>query len=294
MRRFAFPTQLVSVVGVILLLGLVIAQPAGAFPALAQTEEPVPRPTATPAPYIQLEPSQGPAGGATLVVVTGGLWAPGPLTLFWDSVSGIILGQPSANVDGFFRFEFTTPTEGADAAAGIHIVIAGQGPRVAEASFELLPPTPTPTFTTGPSPTWTATHTPTPTNTPRTPTPTATATATFTPSPTLRPVTPMVTISPIPPTSRPPGQVATRTPRPTSTNTPRPGTPTYTLTPSVTPTASDTPGPGTPSATVRPSATPVEEISETGSGWGTVFLWGFVLAGLLVVFRLLRVRSLPG
>jgi hypothetical protein len=73
-----------------------------------------------------------------------------------------------------------------------------------------------------------------------------------------------------------------------------PGTPIMTYTPSVTPTPSDTPAPGTPSATPEPSATPVEEISETGAGWGTIFLWGFVLAGLLVVFRLLRVRSLPG
>jgi hypothetical protein len=35
-------------------------------------------------------------------------------------------------------------------------------------------------------------------------------------------------------------------------------------------------------------------MAETGAGWGTIFLWGFVLAGLLVVFRLLRVRSLQG
>jgi hypothetical protein len=35
-------------------------------------------------------------------------------------------------------------------------------------------------------------------------------------------------------------------------------------------------------------------MAETGGGWGSVFLWGFVLAGLLVVFRLLRLRSLQG
>jgi hypothetical protein len=38
----------------------------------------------------------------------------------------------------------------------------------------------------------------------------------------------------------------------------------------------------------------VEDLSETGAGAGTIFLWGGVLAGLLVVFRLLRVRSLGG
>jgi hypothetical protein len=33
-------------------------------------------------------------------------------------------------------------------------------------------------------------------------------------------------------------------------------------------------------------------MADTGGGWGTIFLWGFVLAGLVVVFRLLRVRGL--
>jgi hypothetical protein len=75
-----------------------------------------------------------------------------------------------------------------------------------------------------------------------------------------------------------------------------PGTPTITRTPSVTPTPSQTPGPGTPSVTppaeaAQPTATPEDQISDTGGGWGTVFLWGFALAGLLVVFRLLRLRS---
>jgi hypothetical protein len=79
---------------------------------------------------------------------------------------------------------------------------------------------------------------------------------------------------------------------PTSTNTPVFGTATSTYTPSVTPTPSHTPGPGTPSATPQATATPEEEISDTGGGWGTIFLWGFGLAALLVVFRLLRVRSL--
>jgi hypothetical protein len=37
----------------------------------------------------------------------------------------------------------------------------------------------------------------------------------------------------------------------------------------------------------------VDDLTDTGVGWGTIFLWGFVLAGLVVLFRLLRVRSLP-
>jgi len=61
-------------------------------------------------------------------------------------------------------------------------------------------------------------------------------------------------------------------------------------------TPSPTPGPGTPSVTPLPTATftptPVDEIADTGSGWGTLLLWGFVLAGLLIAFRLLRVRGL--
>ena len=295
MRRFAFPIQLISLVGVILLLGQAGVQPAGAFPMLLQTDEPPPRPTPEPAPFLQLDPTQGIAGDATLVEATGGFWTPGvAVTLYWDAIGGASLAVATPGADQNFRTEFTTPTEGAAAAPGIHIVIAVQGTKRAEAAFELIQPTPSDTPTPTQTSTWTPTPSLTPTRTPVTPTPTGTSTATFTPSPTLRPVTPMVTITPIPPTPRPPGQVATRTPAPTRTNTPRPGTPTFTLTPSVTPTASDTPGPGTPSATPEPSATPVEEISDTGSGWGTVFLWGFVLAGLLVLFRLLRVRSLPG
>lgn len=304
MRRFAFPSQLVSVVGVILLLGLVAVQPAGAFPLVLQdpTLEPTPRDPPVALPFLQLDPTQGVAGDRTVVLATGLYWDPnaGPVTLYWDNTDNPLLqpdgspAQATVGTDTSIRVSFVTPTEDPAAAPGIHIVIAIQGPSRAEAAFELIQGTPTHT------PTATDTSTPTSTLTPVTPSATPSTTPTFTPSPTLRPVTPMVTITPIPPTARPPGQVATRTPAPTRTNTPQPGTSTFTPTPSVTPTPSDTPGPGTPSATPQPAATsqptatPVEEISETGSGWGTVFLWGFVLAGLLVVFRLLRVRNLPG
>jgi cbb3-type cytochrome oxidase subunit 3 len=35
-------------------------------------------------------------------------------------------------------------------------------------------------------------------------------------------------------------------------------------------------------------------LAETGGGWGLILLLGFALGGLLVVFRTLRVRGLPG
>jgi hypothetical protein len=45
---------------------------------------------------------------------------------------------------------------------------------------------------------------------------------------------------------------------------------------------------------VQATPTPVGEMADTGVGMGGIFLWGSVLAGLLVVFRLLRVQGLPG
>jgi hypothetical protein len=236
----------------------------------------------------------GVSGDATPVVASGTLWVPGvPVALYWDDPS-VSLGTATPGADGTFQMNFTTPTQAPYSNIGIHRVVAVQGQIGAMATFELIQPTPPDTYT--PTATATDTNTPRPTDTytPVSPSPTSPPTLTFTPSPTLRPVTPMVTITPFPPTKPPVGPARTNTPRPTRTDTPVPGTPTMTYTPSVTPTPSDTPAPGTPSATPEPSATPVEEISETGAGWGTIFLWGFVLAGLLVVFRLLRVRSLPG
>jgi hypothetical protein len=294
MKRSAFPILVVGMVGMLLLLNLPLTSPAAARTALLQGQEtPEPsatRPRPTPAPIVELEPVWGVAGAVTEVRATGSLWTPGlGVDLYWDD-TGAPLGNVVAGADGSFELTFDTPTEPPYGTAGFHMVIARQGFLEAQAVFELVEATPTPTPTTTHTPTATQSPSPTHTSTPITPSPTASPSLTPTQTPTLRPITPMVTITPIPPTQPP---ARTNTPAPTRTNTPLPGTPTSTYTPSVTPTPSQTPGPGTPWATPEPSATPVEEISDTGVGWGTVFLWGFVLAGLLVVFRLLRMRGLP-
>lgn len=271
--------------GLVTILVLVVASPVGAFPFLAQTTpEPSPRPTATPAPYLELFPTQGVAGNATDVTAAGAQWPIGTVvTLYWDDASGgPKLGEATVNGEGRFQIGFKTPTDATWAGVGAHTVIAVQDGSQATAGFELIAPTPT--YTPLPP-------TPTFTHTPVTPSATPTTTNTPIPSATLRPVTPMVTISPIPPTRAP---AVTRAPTATRTNTPLPGPPTQTLTPSSTPLPTQTPGPGTPSATPLATPTPVEEISDTGGGWGTVFVWGFVLGGLLLVFRMLRVRSLTG
>ena len=293
MKRSAFPILIAGVVGALLLLNLPLSSPAAALPALFQGEEtPEPsetRPRPTPAPILQLEPVWGVAGVATQVRATGALWTPGlGVDLYWDD-TGAPLGSVIATAAGSFETTFLTPVDPPYGSVGFHTVIARQGPLEAQALFELVEATPTPTATTTNTPTTTPTPSQTPTATPTTPTPTPSPSLTPTRTPTLRPITPMVTITPIPPTK---GPARTNTPAPTRTNTPVPGTPTSTYTPSITPTPSQTPGPGTPAATPEPSETPVEEISETGGGWGTVFLWGFFLAGLLVIFRLLRVRGL--
>jgi hypothetical protein len=286
MKRSTFPIRIAGLVGMIVLLVLIVVRPAG---ALLYQGEPTPRPTPTAAPYIELNPVQGIAGLVTNVAASGALWtAGGTITLFWDAVdgSGVQLGQVVVTNEGTFVFSFNTPTNLPFAAVGVHTVYAVQGATQAEAFFELIQgeptDTPTPTNTVTPTTSPTTTSTPSPTLTP-------TQTTTPVPSPTLRPVTPAVTISPIPPT-RPPS--ATRVP--TRTNTPVPGTPTRTPSPTITLLPTSTPGPGTPSVTPQATATPVEEIPDTGAGWGTFILWGFVLAALLVVFRVLRVRSLPG
>jgi hypothetical protein len=257
MRRFAFPIQLVSVVGGLLLLGLVQVPLAGDFSLVLQADEPTARPTPEPEPFLQLVPTQGTAGDATLVEATGGFWDSGvAVTLYWDAAGGTPLAVAVAGADQNFRTEFATPTEGAASTPGVHIVIAVQGTKRAEAAFELIQPTPSDTPTPTATNTWTPTPSLTPTRTPVTPTPTGTSTATFTPSPTLRPVTPIVSITPIPPTKRPSGPAATQTSTPTWTNTPSSETPTDTPTPSVTPTPSNTPRSATPSATPQPTASP--------------------------------------
>ena len=289
MKRATVPIRIAGLVGMIVLLVVVVAQPAGA--SLFQGE-PTPRPTPTAAPYVELNPVEGIAGEPTPVVASGGLWTSGGVvTLYWDDFdgTGVELGQAVVTTEGTFVIPFDTPVDLPDASVGVHSVWAVQGDIQAEAFFELVQgdptDTPTPTNTATPTTSPTTTFTPSPTLTP-------TETPTLEPSPTLRPVTPMVTISPIPPTRRPPS--ATSTPRPTRTNTPVPGPATNTPPPTITLIPTDTPGPGTPSATPQATITPVDEIADTGAGWGTFVLWGFVLAALLVVFRVLRVRSLPG
>lgn len=307
MKRSAFSIErapVTAAAALFLVLALVAVGPAVVYsaqmgtPTGAVTEEPTPRDTPALVPFIELDPTEGPAGLRTRVTVTGQLWEPGQnVVIYWDSTDNRV-SNATPNADRTFQTTFETPIGSPLGDPGAHTVIAIQGNLRAEATFVLVPPTPTttPTSTWTPSPTLSPTPI-TPTTT-RTPTSTSSPTPTFTPSPTLRAVTPVVTISPIPPTAAPPGPVRTNTPAPTRTNTPLPGTLTFTPTPSITPTPSQTPGPGTPSATPEPSATATAtapgEISDTGSGGGIVLLWGFVLAGLLVVFRLLRVRSLAG
>jgi hypothetical protein len=244
-----------------------------------------------------LNPDQGVVGDDNQTEVTGYFFTPNePLRFLFDVTLMDGLSPIEWHADGSFTVRLRIPPP---AGAGPHRITAEQaGDLSASATYTLIDPTVT--NTPIPTNTWTPSPTPEPSLTPST-TPTSSPTPTFSPSPTLRPITPMVTITPIPPTARPPVQAtstprppvqATSTPRPTQTRTPPAGTPTNTLTPSTTPTPSDTPGPGTPAVKASPAPTPEEEMAETGGGWGTIFLWGFVLAGLLVVFRLLRVRGL--
>jgi len=293
MKRSTFPMRIAGLVGMIALLVLVVVRPAG---ALRFQEDPTPRPTPTTAPYVELTPVQGIAGEATEVAASGALWTPGAsVTFFWDAVdgAGLELGEADVSTEGTFLFLFDTPTQPPHATVGVHSVYAVQGQTQAEAFFELIQgePTETPTPTNTPTPTTSPTP-PTPPTSTFTPTPTLTPTQTPTtaPSPTLRPVTPAVTVSPIPATKVP---AATKPPA-TRTNTPVPGTATSTPSPTITLLPTSTPGPGTPSVTPQATATPVGEIADTGAGWGVFIIWGFALAALLVLFRVLRLRSLPG
>jgi len=297
MKRITLPIRTAGLVALVFALSLTAVVPTQAASPLFQataTGEPPPRPTPTPTPYLELDPTWGVAGVANQVEATGGLWAAGhQVQLYWDDTDHPIGLQTQIRDDGTFEILFTTPINLPPYSdVGIHrvIAIATDGTQ-AEATFELVGATPTSTPTRTDTPTPTGTRTPTPSPSPVTPTNTPTSTTTPTPSATLRPITPMVTITPLPPTKQPTA-AATRTP----TATRIPGTPTVTRTPTMTFTPSPTPGPGTPSVTPLLAATftptPVEEIADTGGGWGTLLLWGFVLAGLLIAFRLLRVRGL--
>jgi hypothetical protein len=297
MNRSTLSVRKMRGVALAILLSLLIVLPASARFSSYLQEIPTPtvRPTATPAPYLELSPTQGIAGEATPVIATGGLWAAGrTMRLYWDD-TGRQVGEAQILGNGTFQINFTTPTDQPYASVGTHQVLAicDDGTQ-AQASFELIVPTPTQTPTNAPPPTNTSVP---PTKTPKPPTNTPSPSPSPSPSATLRPITPMVTITPIPET-RQPTKAPTKAPVVVATRTPtRPaGTPTSTFTPSPTFTSSPTPGPGTPSVTPQPTATftptPAQEISDTGGGWGTLFLWGFVLAGLLIAFRLLRVRGM--
>lgn len=282
----------------VVLLGMLLAGPAGAGVGSAFQGEPTPRPTPTSAPYLELIPTSGPVGFANQVKAKGYLWPQGhKVQLYWDDTNRPLGVLTQIGSDGSFEINFTTPVNDPPYSnVGIHRVIAiATNNSNAQASYELVPPTPTATQPPTPIPPPSDTPPPSPTNTPVTPTNTPTPTPSPTPSPTLHPITPMVTITPLPPTKAP-TRAATRTP----TDTRIPGTATVTRTPTITFTPSPTPGPGTPSATPLPTQvsaatvtpTPVQEIADTGSGWGTLLLWGVVLAGLVIAFRLLRVRDL--
>jgi hypothetical protein len=243
----------------------VIATDNQGFSAQAAIHLTPPPPTPPPPqPGLVLNPTQGVAGNDTRVTATGSLWVPGQVvTFYWDGPGGKELGTTQVAANGTIEFRFRTPTKGSLAGVGGHVVSAtAPNGQAAQAVFTLIQPTVTPT----PSPTLSPT-----------------------PSPTLAPITPMVTITPIRQPTRPPS-AATSTPVRTRTPTPLPGTATFT------PTPTHTPGPGTPSVTPisasAATATPVGETPETGAGLGLIFLWGFVLASLVVVFRVLRVSNL--
>ncbi|HSJ53100.1 MAG TPA: hypothetical protein VLC52_05070, partial [Anaerolineae bacterium] len=97
MRR----TPAAIAVGLLLALTLLALHPPVA--QMAQETEPTPRITPTPAPYLQLEPVEGPAGTRNRVVATGGLWVPGgSVVLYWDSTDRRI-GNAPVNPDGTFQ-----------------------------------------------------------------------------------------------------------------------------------------------------------------------------------------------
>ncbi len=317
MKRSAFAIRIGRIVGLLVLLGLLVASVGVPFP-LRPADGQQPRPTPTSGPSVALSPTQGVAGNATSVEATGNFWTPGgTVILYWDGT--LEVGLATVAGDGTFQTSFTTPTGPAHAWPGLHFVLAVQGGVQADAQFLLNQPTPTDTPTPSRTPSATYTSTPvTPTNTPA-------PTVTGTPEPTLRPVTPIVTgtvtrwapqptspppIIPRPTNTSPPKPpVATKPPAPT--NTPRPpatstftpsptptDTPTLTPTPTPTDTPTHTPSPtptDTPTSTPTPtpmSGTPVPGLRTpppeggtpgTGATWESTFFQGFIAAILLIV-----------
>jgi hypothetical protein len=285
MKRSAFAIRMGRIVGLLVLLGLLVASVGVPFP-LRSAGGQQPRPTPTSGPALALDPTQGVAGDATDVVATGVFWTPGgTVILYWDGT--LEVGLAAVASDGTFQTNFTTPTGLGHASPGLHFVLAVQGGFQADAQFLLIQPTPTDTPTPTNTPPATYTSTPvTPTNTPA-------PTVTGIPEPTLRPVTPIVTGTvtrwapqptrvptriPIPTNTRPPQPpvstkppAPTKTPRPpaTATFTPSP-TPTLTPTQTPTPTPTDTPTlTPTPTPTDTPTLTPTPTPTDTPTSTST-------------------------
>lgn len=285
MKRSAFAIRIGRIVGLLVLLGLLVASVGVPFP-LRPAGGQQPRPTPTSGPSVALDPTQGIAGSATSVVATGFFWTPGgTVILYWDGT--LEVGLTAVASDGTFQTTITTPTGPGHAWPGLHFVLAVQGSFQASAQFLLIAPTPTDT------PTPTNTPPATYTSTPVTPTDTPAPTVTGTPEPTLRPVTPIVTgtvtrwapqPTPLPTriprptnTSPPKPPAATKPPAPTKTPRP-PATATFTPspTPSDTPTATPTPTPTdtptltpTPTPTDTPTNTPTPTPTDTPTSTGT-------------------------
>jgi hypothetical protein len=271
MRRSTLPFGTLGVVGGIVLLALLLGQPVGATFFQEVTPDPPPaRPTALPAPYVEVAPSQAVGLQDTFLAVTGHHWPTGGpgVMLFFDQRDGsrYLLGPLFVGSDGSFSVSVIVPGDWALPGHRRIIAFHDQG-AVAEAVVLFIAPTPTDTPTVTNTPT--ATNTPGPPDTPA-PSPTATATETSTPTPTstplTRPITPIVTNTPVPPPVRYPSTRATATPRPTSPPAPSPTSVTPSPTPIIIAVVSPTP---TPTDTSTPSPTPTDTPTPTPTDTST-------------------------
>ncbi len=271
MNKVNLSIRLLGIAAAVVLIGLLVATPAAAYPLRLDdpTPEPTPRPTIVPSPFIEISPSEAVAGEPLPVSVTGYFWpAGGPgVMLAFDQVAGdrVLAGPIAPNPDGFFAVQVVVPADWA--MPGVHRIIAvdNQG-GIADAALTLVIPTatstPPPTDTPLPTDTPPPTDTPAPTRTPTpiTPTATRTATPTFTATRPFRDITPQMTATSIPRTTARPTspRVPTSTPTPNSTSTATPtATGTTTELPRLLQTLTFTPSPtASPSATPEPSATP--------------------------------------
>ncbi len=275
MNRSSLRRRTINLVGMTALMSL-LGVFAVVFPLkVASQEEPTPtRPTATTAPYIELEPIQAVGEEAVDIIVSGFLWPiadpPEEVNIYWDDLVHLLEG-PIA-IDGSGKFETTVLVPGPWATPGIHKVIAVLIGTTYSTFAEINLVIPTPTYTP------TASSTPTSTNTP-TPIVSTTPTETVSPTPTMRPVTPVVTGYPgqppvyptVPPIYYPTIAVTrlplpTNTPRPQPTQVPPTSTPVPTYTPTVTPSPTPTDTPTitpSPTATDTPTITPSPTATET-------------------------------